>query len=307
MPLLPPPAVWRALTEPALLARWLMENDIRPEVGHRFTFRAPPVAGWDGVVHCEVLEVDAPRRLRYTWRGGADDIQGYGTRIDTVVTWTLTFCHALGGWGSSGHAGPGMGRPGVNKGIVARALAAGALVVTALVAVAGASPNGGAGQATAHPAKAAKAPNDGLTPLDPTSLRQAMRKAKGSDLFVHLWASWCGPCLEELPDIDRLARQARARGATFLSVSLDDPRRGAHVLDVLHRRAPNLTRFVARLDDPDKLAELFAGEWDGSIPALFVYDRAGHLRASFVGQLENADIRRMLADITVAPPGPRAH
>ncbi len=86
----PPAAVWRALTEPSLLARWLMDNDIRPEVGHRFTFRAPPVPGWDGVVHCEVLEADAPRRLRYTWRGGSDDVQGYGTRIDTTVTWTLT-------------------------------------------------------------------------------------------------------------------------------------------------------------------------------------------------------------------------
>jgi hypothetical protein len=64
---------------------------------------------------------------------------------------------------------------------------------------------------------------------------------------------------------------------------------------------------VAKLDDPDKFAELFAGEWDGSIPALFVYDRTGHLRASFVGQLENADIRRMLADISAAPPGPPAH
>ena len=123
-------------------------------------------------------------------------------------------------------------------------------------------------------------------------------------LFIHLWASWCGPCLEELPDIDRLARQARARGAAFVSVSLDDPRRAAHVLEVLHRQAPNLTRFVAKLDDPDKFADLFSGEWDGSIPALFVYDRTGHLRGSFVGQLENADIRRMLADIATTPPGP---
>ena len=52
--------------------------------------------------------------------------------------------------------------------------------------------------------------------------------------------------------------------------------------------------------------KVFAGEWDGSIPALFVYDRAGHLRASFVGQLENADIRRMLADTSVTPPVPPA-
>jgi len=172
-----------------------------------------------------------------------------------------------------------------------------------------ASPNGAVGRPTPRAAKAKKAaeePANGLTPLDASNLRQEMRKAKGGDLFIHLWASWCGPCLEELPDIDRLARQARARGATFLSVSLDDPKRGAHVLDVLHRQAPSLTHFVAKLNDPDKFADLFSGEWDGSIPALFVYDRTGHLRASFVGQLENADIRRMLADISVAPPGPPA-
>ena len=129
-----------------------------------------------------------------------------------------------------------------------------------------------------------------------------MRKARGGDLFVHLWASWCGPCMEELPDIDGLARQVRARGATFLSVALDDPKRAGHVLDVLRRRAPNLTRFLAKVDESEQLAELFAGEWDGSIPALFVYDRTGNLRASFVGELENADIRRMLADIPGAPP-----
>ncbi|MFL5307514.1 MAG: TlpA disulfide reductase family protein, partial [Polyangia bacterium] len=86
--------------------------------------------------------------------------------------------------------------------------------------------------------KQATARGDGLTRLDAAALREAMRKARGGDLFVHLWASWCGPCMEELPDIDGLARQARARGATFLSVALDDPNRAAHVLDVLRQRAP---------------------------------------------------------------------
>jgi thiol-disulfide isomerase/thioredoxin len=193
---------------------------------------------------------------------------------------------------------------------VLKAIATVALTATALNSgTSGATPKSADGKPAPNAAKAtrtAKEPTSELTPLDATSLGQAMRKARGGDLFIHLWASWCGPCLEELPDIDRLARQARARGATFLSVSLDDPKRGAHVLEVLHRQAPNLTHFVAKLDDPDKFADLFSGEWDGSIPALFVYDRSGHLRASFVGQLENADIRRMLADISVAPPSPPA-
>ncbi|MEO1481363.1 MAG: SRPBCC domain-containing protein [Myxococcota bacterium] len=72
--------VWRALTDPALLSRWLMENDFEAKVGHRFNFRTEPGPGFDGVVDCEVLEVEAPSRLVYSWKGGP---------IDTVVTYEL--------------------------------------------------------------------------------------------------------------------------------------------------------------------------------------------------------------------------
>jgi uncharacterized protein YndB with AHSA1/START domain len=81
----PPSKVWRTLTESGLLAAWLMPNDIRPIVGHRFTFKAQPMPGWDGVVHCEVLEVEPQKLLRYSWYGGAE-----GSRLESVVTWTLT-------------------------------------------------------------------------------------------------------------------------------------------------------------------------------------------------------------------------
>lgn len=77
----PPELVWRALTEPALIARWLMDNDFSPEVGHRFILRTDPAPGFDGIVHCEVLDLEAPRRMRWSWRGGP---------IDTVVTFTLS-------------------------------------------------------------------------------------------------------------------------------------------------------------------------------------------------------------------------
>ena len=85
----PPSKVWRALTEPKLLAAWLMDNDIQPVVGHRFQFRAEPVPGWDGRVDCEVLEVVVQERISYSWRGGSDELEGYGGRLDTIVTWTL--------------------------------------------------------------------------------------------------------------------------------------------------------------------------------------------------------------------------
>ena len=81
----PPAKVWRALTEPELLAAWLMATDMRPLVGHSFTVKSQPTPWWDGMVNCEVLEIDLHKCLRYSWRAGPES-----SRLDTVVTWILT-------------------------------------------------------------------------------------------------------------------------------------------------------------------------------------------------------------------------
>ena len=86
----PPTAVWRALTEPELLAQWLMKNDIQPVVGHKFTFREQPQGDWDGIVYCEILEANPPHKLVYSWQGGSEKDGANTPRLDTVVTWTLT-------------------------------------------------------------------------------------------------------------------------------------------------------------------------------------------------------------------------
>lgn len=82
--------VWRALTEPDLIARWFMPNDFVAEVGHEFTFRSAPIGNWDGISGGEVLDAEPFWRLRYTWRGGSHDLPGFGHYIDTILTWTLS-------------------------------------------------------------------------------------------------------------------------------------------------------------------------------------------------------------------------
>ncbi|SDX49032.1 SRPBCC domain-containing protein [Paenibacillus sp. CF384] len=72
--------VWSALTDPTKLAKWVLENDFQPVVGHRFQFRQKPTEYWDGIVEGEVLIVDEPSTLSYTWGTGAEK---------HTVTWTL--------------------------------------------------------------------------------------------------------------------------------------------------------------------------------------------------------------------------
>ncbi|WP_245855557.1 SRPBCC family protein [Bacillus oleivorans] len=72
--------VWLALTDSKMLAKWVMENDFKPVVGHKFQFRTEPNKFWDGIVNSEVLVVDQPTKLSYTWETGGEN---------TMVTWTL--------------------------------------------------------------------------------------------------------------------------------------------------------------------------------------------------------------------------
>lgn len=72
----PPDKVWRALTQPHLIAEWLMPSDFSPAVGHDFTF----TADW-GSVDGKVLQIEPGHSLVYRW-----DAMG----LESVVTWTLT-------------------------------------------------------------------------------------------------------------------------------------------------------------------------------------------------------------------------
>ena len=77
-----PEKVWRALTDPVLLAEWLLPVvDLKLEPGAAFRFKAQPQPGWDGIVNCRILEIEAHRKLSCTWVVGD---------MDTVVTFTLT-------------------------------------------------------------------------------------------------------------------------------------------------------------------------------------------------------------------------
>lgn len=82
----PPAKVWQALTTPELMAQWLMPNDFKPVVGHRFAFRTSQIAqtGFSGHIACEVLNLVPQKQLRVSW-ADADNPGG----MATTVTWTL--------------------------------------------------------------------------------------------------------------------------------------------------------------------------------------------------------------------------
>lgn len=86
-----PETIWKALTNGELMSRWLMEpTGFEPVKGKQFTFQTTPAGAWDGVIRCQVQEVKPNERFVYTWKSGHEGNIGYGSTLDTLVTWTLS-------------------------------------------------------------------------------------------------------------------------------------------------------------------------------------------------------------------------
>ena len=79
----PPEKVWQALTDSRILNCWMMKNDFEPRLGHKFKFESNSLPGIKTTINCEVVELEPPQRLAYTWQ---DNI----TSEPSLVIWKLT-------------------------------------------------------------------------------------------------------------------------------------------------------------------------------------------------------------------------
>ena len=87
-----PEMIWKALTTGQLIGRWLKMalTGFEPVKGKRFTFQTTPAGAWDGVIQCQVLEAVPNERFAFSWKGGDEGNVGYGSLLDTVVTFSLS-------------------------------------------------------------------------------------------------------------------------------------------------------------------------------------------------------------------------
>lgn len=87
-----PETIWKTLTTGELISRWLKMTltGFEPVKGKHFTFKTTPAGAWDGTIHCEVLEAVPNERLAYAWKSGHEGNVGYGSPLDTVVTFILS-------------------------------------------------------------------------------------------------------------------------------------------------------------------------------------------------------------------------
>jgi thiol-disulfide isomerase/thioredoxin len=128
---------------------------------------------------------------------------------------------------------------------------------------------------------------------------------KGRVVLLHLWATWCVPCLDELPLIGAFARDMKGKGLEVVSVSLDDATEpAAHkVGKLLHDKTGGaLTNVILKTSDADAFIKSVDPRWEGDLPALFAYDQAGRLRKAFIGEATADTLKDLVSPLLAATP-----
>jgi thiol-disulfide isomerase/thioredoxin len=162
-----------------------------------------------------------------------------------------------------------------------------------------------AGRCAAAEAKSAgKADHGGKLDLTrvigEAELRKELQSHRGRPVILHFWATWCGPCMTELPTVARIARELQNRGVDFVAVSLDSasPRSVARVSAFLTARLrdPHWSSIL-QVEDAGAFVNSIAPGWEGAIPAFFAFDRDLKLRRSHLGDITRSELEELLSGL----------
>jgi thiol-disulfide isomerase/thioredoxin len=145
----------------------------------------------------------------------------------------------------------------------------------------------------------------------PLSTILGAAKAPGARaVLINVWATWCDPCQEELPDLLRFYKENRARGLRLVMISADDEDRADEAGRVLAAAAAragmsagdfDALRFLKRDDDMTFINGLDA-RWSGALPASFLYDEAGLRTRAWLSPVTYRDLQSGVGAMLGAPP-----
>ena len=124
--------------------------------------------------------------------------------------------------------------------------------------------------------------------LEPDPKSFPLSSLRGKVVVLDFWATWCGPCRQSIPDVERLYQKYKDKGLLVVGVSEDDPNTQASIPSV--QQALGMTYPIMIASKAPEIAQKFS---TGSIPALFVIDKKGNVRHTQTGYDPEGGMRKV--------------
>jgi thiol-disulfide isomerase/thioredoxin len=133
-----------------------------------------------------------------------------------------------------------------------------------------------------------------LDEIDDAGVAKLVKNDTKKLLVVNVWATWCGPCVAELPEFVTMNRMYRRRPFHLVTLSLDDPDKKDAVLKVLQEKKASVTNYVVRTKDRDKFADVLDKKWPGPLPYTLVIAPGGKVLYRKSGSIDPLEVRRAI-------------
>ena len=133
-----------------------------------------------------------------------------------------------------------------------------------------------------------------LVPVDQDALRGELSASEGRVVLVNLWATWCTPCLREIPDLLALETELPASDFRLLAISMDDAYSEGWVTEFKAKHFPTLVSFINAELDMDTLVSVIDPVWNETLPTSYIFNREGEVVKKVQGKKPIAFFREQL-------------
>jgi peroxiredoxin len=128
--------------------------------------------------------------------------------------------------------------------------------------------------------------------LDEAGATRLVKNDTKKLLLINVWATWCAPCVAELPEFVTMNRMYRGRPFQLVTISMDDPEKKEAVLKVLQEKHLSVTNYIARFKDRDRFADLLDRRWEGPVPYTLLIAPGGQVIYRKSGPIEPLEVKR---------------
>ena len=135
-----------------------------------------------------------------------------------------------------------------------------------------------------------------LKPIDPNDLKTLLVTKNEKIRLVNYWATWCGPCAMEFPELVNIHRMYKNRNFEMITVSLDYSSKRSTALDFLKKQQASTINYINNSEGPYELIETVGGGWQGAIPYTVILDADGKVIYQKKGVIEPLTVKRVLVE-----------
>jgi peroxiredoxin len=133
-----------------------------------------------------------------------------------------------------------------------------------------------------------------LKVIDQAGIKELARNDSKKLRLVNLWATWCGPCVHEMPELVTMNRMYRNRPFEMITISVDQVEKKDQALEMLTKLHVSSTNYLFAADDKDKLAEALDAKWEGPLPYTLLIAPGGKIIFRKAGEIDPAELKRAI-------------